>query len=129
MHRLENFIYQYTYIRIPDKNFGFLPEFFQGGKIYCYTNFFCYANFLLFSDQILKGGAKSPRRANCLRGCPLPPVEESQNQFGGNTSHGNTSLYSHDFSPFNFMHQPYCPFAYQRTHNDPSYLRVERLYF
>ena len=50
-------------------------EFFQGGKIYCYANFF-YVNFLLFSDQI--SGGKSLRGGNCLRGCPPAPLEESQ---------------------------------------------------
>ena len=51
-------------------------NFFQGGKIYCYANFFCYA--IVFGPNFKKG-RKFSGWANCLRGAPpCPPVEESQ---------------------------------------------------
>ena len=52
-------------------------NFFQGAKSIVMQISFVMQFFLLFSDQI-SGGQKSPRGANCLRGRPLPPVEERQ---------------------------------------------------
>ena len=45
---------------------AFFQEFFQGGKIYCYANFFRYANFSTVLGPNFRG-------ANCLRGRPLLP--------------------------------------------------------
>ena len=61
---------------------GFLPGFSQGGgaRSIVMQMSFVMLNFLLFSDQI--SGDKSLRvGANCLRGAPPPPVEESQYDF------------------------------------------------
>ena len=33
----------------------FLPGIFQGGKIYCYANFFCCANYSIVLKPIVRG--------------------------------------------------------------------------
>ena len=40
---------------------AFFQEFFQGGKIYCYANFFYYANFSIAFGPNFREGQKSPR--------------------------------------------------------------------
>ena len=55
---------------------AFFQESFQGGKIYCYANFFVMLIFLLFSDQISGAGAKVSEGSKLPQGAP--PVEESQ---------------------------------------------------
>ena len=54
-------------------------NFFQGGKIYCYANFFVMLIFLLFLAKFQRGAKVSGGGETASRGRPLPPVEESQN--------------------------------------------------
>ena len=62
---------------------AFFQEFFSGGKIYCYANFFCYANFSIVFGPNFRG-AKVSERGKLPRGAPPPPpppVDESQNLY------------------------------------------------
>ena len=56
---------------------AFFQEFFSGGKIYCYENFFCYANLSIIFRPNFKG-AKVAEGELPQGGSPCPPVEESQ---------------------------------------------------
>ena len=45
---------------------AFLQEFFQGGKVHCYANFYCF--------RIKFRGATVSEGGNCLRGAPPVPL-------------------------------------------------------